>query len=370
MSYSKEFKYSKEFIHKILLKMNLPIPKPIEKIPNKNSKKRKYSKPVFIRYLRIKKIHANKATQMIHEYQKKEKKKKIKVNKLQNFISTQAHVDKDKLKQIPSDNLLDWYLNKIKEYPILSIEEQDKLFRQTKIGSDIDREKSKTLLIYTNLLFVVKISKKYSNSSVDLLDLINEGNLGLLHSIKKFNPDFNIPFPGYAIYWIELYIRTAIKKHGNLIRLPIGKIDMLSKINRVAKEMTNNQGKKPTNEELSSYLNIPIQKVNTLMDLKNLMNFSEAPLFTLSPTSKKEHTENILSNLFLKEYLNQKLDILSKANKQLIELRFGLNDVQLLSVEEIAQKLKKTKSFVIINLEKALHLLFHELKKDKANDYL
>ena len=162
-----------------------------------------------------------------------------------------------------TDSSISWYLDQINRIPLLTRELDDTLARAARDG-DL---KSKDELIKSNLRFVVSIAKKYQTSGISLLDLINEGNLGLIKAAEKFDPDRGYHFISYAVWWIRQSIMLAISQKASLIRLPLNRTADLQKIERVHKKLENKFGREPSANEIAEELDMDNEEINHLRNI-------------------------------------------------------------------------------------------------------
>ncbi len=227
-----------------------------------------------------------------------------------------------------STESLDLYLKKICQIPLLSPAEEHELSARSKAGD----AKAKELLIRSNLRFVVKIAKKYRNQGLSLSDLIQEGNLGLIESIDKFDETLGYRITTYCGWWIRLAIQRAIEQKGRPVKVPINKSDMLRKIKSYSGLYLRCHGREPQAAEIAKDLKLPLKKVTDALKAETLflsldcsMQEDLPPLSATLPDTRIEPPDRKM----LKEQAAQRLDwameILNPREKKVLQWRFGLN---------------------------------------------
>lgn len=246
-----------------------------------------------------------------------------------------------------NDSSLTWYLEQINKIPLLSREEEDTYARLVKQGD----EKAKEMLIKSNLRFVVSIAKKYQTSGISLLDLINEGNMGLIKAAEKYDPNKGFHFISYAVWWIRQAILLAISQKTSLIRLPMNRAAELQKIEVVNKNLENKLGREPSMNEISEELDIDNEEVRYLRNIsQNIVSLDSAvnstediSIVNLIEDNQAESLDKKIFDESLKEELNSVLDTLSKSEKTILTLRYGLSGQKPMSLNQIGKKFKLSK---------------------------
>jgi len=257
------------------------------------------------------------------------------------------------------DATLAWYLEQINKIPLLSRDEEERLARLVKIGD----EKAKEKLIKANLRFVVNIAKKYQSSGLSLLDLINEGNLGLIRAVEKFNPDKGYHFISYAVWWIRQSILTAIFQKSKMIRLPLNRKNNLSKIEKVHKELKEKLERDPTFEEIAEELQTSEEEIKLLrtispdyVSLDSSLSYDpELSMVDLIENKSAEDPEKRVIYESLKQEIKSVLSTLNKSEQEIIKYRFGLDGRQFLSLQQIGEKFGLSKERIRQIEKKALH---------------
>ena len=268
---------------------------------------------------------------------------------------------------------LAWYLNQINKIPLLSREEEDNLARLSKNGD----EEAKNKLIKSNLRFVVSIAKKYQTSGISLLDLINEGNMGLIKAAEKFDPDKEVHFISYAVWWIRQAIILAISQKVSLIRLPLNRNVNLQKIEKIERELEEKFGREPTVSELAKQLDMDDEEI------KYLKSISQGIVSLDAALEEEEHSIiDVIENknailpdkkVFdesLTETLNAMLATLTESERNVLEMRFGLNGYEPMTLPQIAEKFNLSKERIRQIEKKAMRRLRELSEKEQLENYL
>ncbi len=245
-------------------------------------------------------------------------------------------------------DLVSFYLDDIKEYEVLGKDEEILLLRKAKNGDIEARER----LILCNLRLVVNVAKKYGSKGMSFIDLISEGNFGLIHAIEKFDVEKGYRFSTYAVWWIKQAISKAIISKGREIRIPSYKHDMLNKINKFIMDTVMLKGDYPSIYEISDGLSINLEKVQDLMlEFQETISLS-SPIgedICLEDTIASEMHNDLEDNLIREMSTSQIKEILNKLNdreKQILKLRFGFDGNQIHTLEDIGQSFSITRERV------------------------
>jgi RNA polymerase primary sigma factor len=222
------------------------------------------------------------------------------------------------------------YLKDIKKLPLLTPEEEISLANRIKRGDRAARAK----MIQSNLRLVINIAKKYSHLGVSMLDLIEEGNLGLMKAVEKFNPKKGYRFSTYAAWWIRQYISRAIANQGKTVRMPVYIIELLMRFKKVSEHLTNSLKRKPRLAEISKRMKLPIKRVKQLNRMVSGISSLNAPVGEEGSTEFLDliEDENItsavdeLANFLTQERIKGLLEKMSKREQKILSLRFGLKD--------------------------------------------
>ena len=243
------------------------------------------------------------------------------------------------------------YLNKIGRFDRLTDEEEIELALKVQ-ANDMD---ARNKLINSNLRLVVFIAKKYLNRGLSFLDLIQEGNKGLITAVGKFDATKGYKFSTYATHWIKQAIQKGVINYGNPVRLPSYVIDMLSKINKAKEKLIQTQGKEPTSEQIANFIgeSITAEKVDELMGLRTDVVSLQTPIgddgITLEQIVADETEDNVVDDMEKEENLmklNESLDILSPIEKRVISLRYGLLNNTPQTLEEIRKEFNMSREGV------------------------
>jgi RNA polymerase primary sigma factor len=224
---------------------------------------------------------------------------------------------------------MDYYLKAIRKIDLLTPTEERALAWKAAEGD----QKAKQDLAEANLRFVVKIAKAYRGRGLPLVDLIQEGNIGLMEAIEKFDPSRGFRLTTYAGWWIRLYIQRAIEQKSQPINIPINKIEALKKVHVFEQDFLSKRGRKPFPDEISEHFNLPAKKVDQLMRLDNsfisMETSSQDDGFSLShvlPDPRNEHPEEELCRAEMNKRLARAMTVLNAREKDILHRRFGLDD--------------------------------------------
>ena len=248
-------------------------------------------------------------------------------------------------------DLVKMYLNEIGRFDRLTDEEEIELALKVQTN-DMD---ARNKLINSNLRLVVFIAKKYLNRGLSFLDLIQEGNKGLITAVGKFDATKGYKFSTYATHWIKQAIQKGVINYGNPVRLPSYVIDMLSKINKAKEKLIQTQGKEPTSEQIANFIgeSITAEKVDELMNLRTDVVSLQTPIgddgITLEQIVADETEDNVVDDMEKEENLmklNESLDTLSPIEKRVISLRYGLLNNTPQTLEEIRKEFNMSREGV------------------------
>lgn len=242
------------------------------------------------------------------------------------------------------------YLSEIGFSPLLSAEEEVHYSRLALKGDPIGRKK----MIESNLRLVVKISRRYLNRGLPLLDLIEEGNLGLMKSVEKFDPDRGFRFSTYATWWIRQTIERAIMNQTRTIRLPIHVLKELNVYLRAARQLTQKLDHEPSAEEIAEMLDKPLEDVQALLGLNDKVTSVDTPIGfeenkSLLDTIADENSGNpveLLTDENLRDHIEAFLDVLTENQREVIARRFGLRGYEKSTLEDVGREINLTRERV------------------------
>lgn len=248
-------------------------------------------------------------------------------------------------------DLIDLYMKEINSIPLLTAEQEHQLAQRVHSGD----QEARRLMIISNLRLVVSIAKKYVGKGVALLDLIEEGNLGLIRAVDKFDPQKGNRFSTYASWWIKQYISRAIADHGRTVRLPVHVTELINKWIKVSRRLAQKLGRKPTVSEVANEMGISEEKVKHISKLAQKPTFLETPmsesddecqfidlLTDINAVSPIEQVDQDMQH----EELMRILDQLKEKERKIIKLRFGLEDGVPHTLEEIGNMFNLTRERV------------------------
>ena len=277
-----------------------------------------------------------------------------------------------------SDDSVRMYLREIGRIPLLSIEEEMELARKALEG---DR-RAKDKMAEANMRLVVSIAKRYSGRGLDLLDLIQEGNTGLLKAVEKFDPEKGFKFSTYATWWIRQAITRAIADQARTIRIPVHMVETINKLMRVTRRLTQELNREPTNEEIAKELDIEPEKVEYIQKIKQDITSLDAGIgrdgddgeeSTLGDFIEDEDTkspEESTTIQMLKDQVGEILGSLSDRERKIIEMRFGLNGTKSHTLEEVGLEFAVTRERIRQIEAKALLKLRKHKDSKKLHEYL
>ena len=271
------------------------------------------------------------------------------------------------------DEPIKMYLREIGQIPLLSYEEEIDYAQRVLKGD----EEAKQKLIESNLRLVVSIAKKHTNRGLKMLDLIQEGNMGLMKAVEKFEYEKGFKFSTYATWWIRQAITRAIADQGRTIRIPVHMIETINKIKKESRIILQETGKEPTAEELSKKLEIPVDKV------KNILEMNQDPISLETPVGSEEDSElgdfveddkflnpyDATTRVLLKEQLDEILKTLNEREEMVLRYRYGLDDGSQKTLEEVGKIFNVTRERIRQIEVKALRKLRHPSRRKKLEDY-
>jgi RNA polymerase primary sigma factor len=274
-----------------------------------------------------------------------------------------------------ADDSVRLYLREIGKIPLLSAEEELELAYRVKDGE----KRAKDKMAEANMRLVVSIAKRYVGRGLDLLDLIQEGNTGLLRAVEKFDPDKGFKFSTYATWWIRQAITRAIADQARTIRIPVHMVETINKLLRTQRRLTQELNREPTNEEIAEAMEIEVDKVEHIMKIKQDISSLDASIrddeedSVLSDFIEDEDTvspEESATNQLLKEQVKDILAALTEREQKILKLRFGLEDGKQHTLEEVGQEFSVTRERIRQIEAKALAKLRKHRDAKKLHDYI
>ena len=276
-----------------------------------------------------------------------------------------------------SDDSVRLYLREIGKIPLLSSEEEMDLARRIVEGD----KKAKDKMAEANMRLVVSIAKRYSGRGLDFLDLLQEGNTGLLRAVEKFDPDKGFKFSTYATWWIRQAITRAIADQARTIRIPVHMVETINKLLRTQRRMTQELNREPTIEELSKELDMEPEKIEYVIKIKQDISSLDAGVgrdgedddSVLQDFIVDEDTvspEDSASNQLLKEQVQEILSSLSDREQKIVRMRFGLDNGKNHTLEEVGQEFAVTRERIRQIEAKALAKLRKHKDAKKLYEYL
>jgi RNA polymerase primary sigma factor len=274
-----------------------------------------------------------------------------------------------------SDDSVRLYLREIGKIPLLSSEEELELANRVVAGDKVAKDK----MAEANMRLVVSIAKRYVGRGLDLLDLIQEGNTGLLRAVEKFDPDKGFKFSTYATWWIRQAITRAIADQARTIRIPVHMVETINKLLRTQRRLTQELNREPTNEEIAEAMEIDVDKVEHIMKIKQDISSLDASVHedeedsVLGDFIEDEDTispEESATNQLLKEHVKYMLNGLTEREQKIIKLRFGLEDGKNYTLEEVGQEFSVTRERIRQIEAKALAKLRKHKDAKKLHDYI
>ena len=290
------------------------------------------------------------------------------------------------------DDPVRMYLREIGRVPLLTAEEEVKLARRMERGKDEqfkpaisrdyriieDGEEAQRRLTEANLRLVVSVAKKYIGRGMSLLDLIQEGNIGLIRAVEKFDYTKGYKFSTYATWWIRQAITRAIADQARTIRIPVHMVETINRLIRISRRLLQDLGREPTSEEIAEQMEISPEKV------REIIKVSQEPVSLETPIGEEDdshlgdfiedHTAlapaDAASHQLLKEQVEDVLDSLTERERKVLQLRFGLDDGRSRTLEEVGKEFHVTRERIRQIEAKALRKLRHPSRSRKLKDYL
>ncbi|HJC48076.1 MAG TPA: RNA polymerase sigma factor RpoD [Candidatus Lachnoclostridium pullistercoris] len=275
---------------------------------------------------------------------------------------------------VGTDDPVRMYLKEIGKVPLLSSDEEIELAKRIELGD----EEAKQKLAEANLRLVVSIAKRYVGRGMQFLDLIQEGNLGLIKAVEKFDYKKGYKFSTYATWWIRQAITRAIADQARTIRIPVHMVETINRLIRVSRQLLQDLGREPTAEEIAAKMDMPVDRV------REIMKISQEPVSLETPIGEEEdsHLGDFIQDdhvavpadaaafTLLHEQLMEVLDTLTEREQKVLKLRFGLVDGRPRTLEEVGKEFNVTRERIRQIEAKALRKLRHPSRSKKLKDYL
>ena len=277
-----------------------------------------------------------------------------------------------------TDDSVRMYLREIGKIPLLSLEKETELAEKAMQGD----QRAKDKMAEANMRLVVSIAKRYSGRGLELLDLIQEGNTGLLRAVDKFDPSKGFKFSTYATWWIRQAITRAIADQARTIRIPVHMVETINKLMRTSRRLTQELNREPTNQELAKEMDMDIEKIEYIQKIKQDITSLDAGIgrdgeegeeSTLGDFIEDEDTaspEESATVQLLKEQVREILSTLSDRERKILEMRFGLNGTKSHTLEEVGLEFAVTRERIRQIEAKALMKLKKHKDSKKLHEYL
>lgn len=279
---------------------------------------------------------------------------------------------------ISLDDPVKIYLKEIGRVPLLSAEDEIKLAEQMASSDPKVAANARKRLAEANLRLVVSIAKRYVGRGMTFLDLIQEGNLGLIKAVEKFDHTKGFKFSTYATWWIRQAITRSIADQARTIRIPVHMVETITKVKKVTSQLLHKNGHDPSAEEIATELDMPVEKI------REIMRIAQDPVSLETPIGEEEDSHlgdfipdddapapaEAASLILLKEQINQVLGTLTEREEKVLRLRFGLEDGRSRTLEEVGKQFNVTRERIRQIEAKALRKLRHPNRSNKVKDYL
>ena len=298
---------------------------------------------------------------------------------IDNMIAEEEEVDMENIdlsvpEGVSIEDPVRMYWKEIGKVPLLSAEREIELAKRMEEGD----EDAKKELAEANLRLVVSIAKRYVGRGMLFLDLIQEGNLGLIKAVEKFDYHKGYKFSTYATWWIRQAITRAIADQARTIRIPVHMVETINKLIRVSRQLLQELGREPLPEEIAKELDMPVERV------REILKISQEPVSLETPIGEEEDShlgdfiqdDNVpvpaeaAAQTLLKEQLDEVLDTLTEREQKVLRLRFGMNDGRARTLEEVGKEFDVTRERIRQIEAKALRKLRHPSRSRKLRDYL
>lgn len=294
-------------------------------------------------------------------------------------LSEEEEIDLEKIdlsvpEGISTEDPVRMYLKEIGKVPLLTSDEEVELARRMADGD----EEAKKRLTEANLRLVVSIAKRYVGRGMQFLDLIQEGNLGLIKAVEKFDYEKGFKFSTYATWWIRQAITRALADQARTIRIPVHMVETINKVSRTSRQLLQKLGREPQPEEIAKEMKMPVERV------REIMKISQEPVSLETPIGEEDDSHlgdfiqddhvmvpvDAATQTLLREQLVEAMDTLTDREQKVLRLRFGLDDGRARTLEEVGKEFDVTRERIRQIEAKALRKLRHPSRSRKLKDYL
>lgn len=294
-------------------------------------------------------------------------------------LSEEEEIDLEKIglsvpEGISTEDPVRMYLKEIGKVPLLTSDEEVELARRMADGD----EEAKKRLTEANLRLVVSIAKRYVGRGMQFLDLIQEGNLGLIKAVEKFDYEKGFKFSTYATWWIRQAITRALADQARTIRIPVHMVETINKVSRTSRQLLQKLGREPQPEEIAKEMKMPVERV------REIMKISQEPVSLETPIGEEDDSHlgdfiqddhvmvpvDAATQTLLREQLDEAMDTLTDREQKVLRLRFGLDDGRARTLEEVGKEFDVTRERIRQIEAKALRKLRHPSRSRKLKDYL
>ena len=278
------------------------------------------------------------------------------------------------MEELPVGDPVRMYLKEIGTIPLLTAEQEQELGQRIDAGDESARQK----LVEANLRLVVSVAKRYVGRGLQFLDLIQEGNVGLMKAAEKFDYSKGYKFSTYATWWIRQAISRAVADQARTIRIPVHMVETINRVTRTNRQLTQELGREPSLDEIAAELDLPVERV------AEIQRMSMEPVSLESPVGEEDESHfgdfiadseadepvEVASNTILHEQLKEVLDTLTPREAEVLRLRFGLEDGKVRTLEEVGKEFDVTRERIRQIESKALRKLRHPSRAKKLKDFL
>src|SRR5258708_6933223 len=293
--------------------------------------------------------------------------KKIRASQIDHVLGDEDEYNEDGERTANSavDNTIRQYLGEIGRFPLLTAEQEMMLAKRV-VGGDLEAQQR---LVEANVRLVVSIAKRYNNHGISLLDLVQEGNLGLIRAAQKFDPSRGFRFSTYATWWIRQAISRAVAEHTRTIHIPVHVVELIYKIKRITRHLYQELGRDPLAEEIAREANLTKDRVLELQGMAENPISLDAPLADdeqyhladMLEDTRATAPADVVTHQALRDQITSALDSLNVRERQVIELRYGLHDGHYHTLEELSAFFKLTRERIRQIEVKALRTLRHPI---------